>query len=190
MKETSIFLSKTESSSTDTVCSDAVLTCSSKEYKYGDCVIEYREFNSYKDIPDKADLKLAELKYYIQSNVPDFSKSIIDIESIYVEEDKRCTGVGSKALQEFCANHSDSIITLTAGLHQKDEYKLRLVFNDEELIDCHRQNIVNRLVKFYKGHNFIDVNDFIGNYYCMRSMILYNSIFIGIGGTNLFSRKE
>lgn len=164
-------------------------TQSLKEYKHEDCIVQYREFSSYKDIPDKSDFKLADLKYYIQCNAPHFNGHIIDIDSIYVEEDKRCAGVGSRALKEFCDNNSKSIITLTAGLHQKDESKLRLITNDDDIIDAHRCSILERLTRFYNSHDFIDVNDFIGNYYSMHSMILANETFYSIGGTELFTKQ-
>lgn len=165
-------------------------TCNSNEYKHKDCIIKYREFNSYNDITDKCGLKLVELKYYILCNAPHFNGHIIGIESIYVDEDKRCAGIGSGAVKEFCDNNSDSIITLTAGLHQKDESKLRLISNDDDIVDAYRYGILERLTRFYKRHNFIDVNDFIGNYYCMRSMILANKTFYSIGGTELFIRQQ
>lgn len=93
-------------------------------------------------------------------NLIDQAGDIVDITTIYINDDMRNKGIGSDVINSICEYVGDKLIIASAGINKleysKDEF--------DNMTGDEKWEIIDKVSNFLKKNNFEDINAIIGGY--------------------------
>lgn len=136
------------------------------QIRYENCVIRFNAYRNAHKLKDNCRVSVPKTNITLPIHESDFSHLsyiFININSIVSSK----PGYGKKALQKFINTYNKYHILLAVGY---------LFVGDYDYNNRHKDNnLVNKLCKYYKDIDFIDINDDVGEYFGQVTMIHFGS---------------